>query len=109
MTNQGQAMLFGESEPTPPPPKRKRKLDMVCKADAPFGKSDKSGKYWYERFHADLMKLPERPRELVFDLLLDWPYEHMDGLRKALDRYCRAQVREQSNFQEAMGAYGGQE
>jgi hypothetical protein len=68
-----------------------------------FGETDRSGKYWYERFHADAMKLDVDARETLFRVILDWPYERMDSFRVLLDRFSRAGVGEQQNFTEAMG------
>lgn len=104
-----QASLFGKTEvpggghsPAPRTAKPRRN-GMVRKPEVPFGKPDRSGKYWYERFHADLQKLPEDAREQVLEMVLFWPYDRMDATRKMLDRYCKAHVREQDNFHEAMG------
>jgi hypothetical protein len=76
---------------------------IVRKPNVVFGEPDKRGKYWYERFHAELQAIPEEPRKIALNMILFSDYDRIDAVRKILDRYCRAHVREQDNFREAMG------
>ena len=80
-----------------------RHAGLVRTPAAPYGKPDRSGKYWYERFHDDLQSIPVDAREKILEIILCWPSAHRDAARKILDRYCRAQIMEQDNFCEAMG------
>lgn len=71
---------------------------------APFGHRDKSGKYWHERFDADLQEnLVGDEREVMLEILLDWPAKRSDCLRLLLNRWFQAQPLERDNFAESMG------
>lgn len=104
-----QATLFGQTENPGggqrPAPRTAKPLrgELVRKPAVPFGAPDKNGRYWYERFHADLQALPELARETVTEMILHWPIDRLEAARRLLDRYCKAHVTEQDNLHEAMG------
>ena len=71
---------------------------------APFGHRDRSGKFWFERFAADLEEqLTSDEREVLLEILLDWPAKRSDSLRLLLNRWVAAQPLERDNFAESMG------
>lgn len=107
-----QASLFGNMEnpggghsPAPRPPKTKprRNTEQVREPVVPFGDTDRSGRYWYQRFLSDLNELPEGPRQAVATLILDTPGKQLQAARCLLDRYCRANPGMQDNVHEAVG------
>lgn len=70
----------------------------------PFGNRDRSGKFWYERFAADLEEqLTSDEREVLLEITLDWPAKRSDCLRLLLNRWFQAQPLERDNFAESMG------
>ena len=98
-----QAALFSIPEPrTPPEPKRIAPVQSR-KPEVPFGSPDKSGRFWYERFHDELRDLPEEQRLTLLEMLLEWPSERTDRVRILLDRWAKAQGLARDNFAEAYG------
>jgi hypothetical protein len=71
--------------------------------EEPFGKPDRQGQYWYQRFGDDVQALPAETRDLVCEMTLLWPYKRLDAVRRLLDRYCKAHIAERDNWHEAMG------
>jgi hypothetical protein len=70
---------------------------------APFGVPDKSGRRFWERLRDEVESLPDGTREAALVVLLSWPGDRRDALRKILDRFARAEELERDNFREAMG------
>jgi hypothetical protein len=69
---------------------------------APCG-LDRSGKYWHQRFHADILALDDEARDVILEALQYWPYDRVDSLRILLARFCSASVNEQQSYLEALG------
>lgn len=64
----------------------------------------KRGKYWHERFESDLNEaLPPEAREILLEILLDWPAPRVEAMRGLLNRWFQAQPLERDNFAESVG------
>jgi len=104
-----QPSLFGSADPVavdePSPPHRPRLHDcaIVREPACPYGKPDRKGRYWYQRFHADLEKLPAKERAALQEMIFLWPWERLATASKLLNRYRSASEAERDNLWEAMG------
>lgn len=97
-----QAALFD----IPVTPKAKREPVRIERRQVavPFGHKDRSGKYWYERFEADLREnLTSDERDVLLEILLEWPAIRVDAIRCLLNRWAQAQPLERDNFAESLG------
>lgn len=83
-------------------PKDKIKLKNRSVA-VPYGKQDRSGKYWYEKYRDDINGLHEESKEIALKLILDLPYERFNEVRLLIERWHKANPLEQDNFRESIG------
>ena len=97
-----QSELFAIPKAIPEPPPKPRTCAMVSTPTMALGEVDKKGRYWYERFHADFLKLPRADRETFTALVLDTPKVRVDEFRKLLNRYWNA-GHVADSFDESMG------
>jgi len=91
-----QGSLFGDEGATP--------IEIKARhVGAPHGHKDKSGRYWYQRMAEDVEALPDGVREACLVMLLVWPADRLEAVRKIINRWNRAQHLERDNFSEHMG------
>lgn len=98
-----QAAMFAIPEPQTPQAPKRTAPTPTRKPAVPFGSPDKSGRFWYERYHDELRDLPEEQRLTLLEMLLEWPSERTDRVRVLLDRWTKANGLERDNFMEAYG------
>lgn len=92
----------GNTRPAPPHKSQPRRT-ALRPVGSPFGKPDRRGQYWYQKFHKEVEEAPEAVRKVLLHCILEWPYQNTDTLMRLLNKYHRAQIREQDNYVEALG------
>jgi len=70
---------------------------------AQFGEPDKRGKRFWERLRDKVHAMRDGRREAALVVLLSWPADDREALRKVLNDFAKAQELERDNFVEAMG------
>lgn len=83
--------------------RRRAAVGRWSRLSEPFGKPDRKGKYWYERWLEDVSDLPEDDRSLLLEMCIEWPVTRHDNFRHLIDRWIRAQPLERDNVAQAMG------
>ena len=68
-----------------------------------FGEPDRKGKRFWERLRDKVHGMKDGKREAALVVLLSWPAEDREALRKILNDHAKAQPLERDNFSEAMG------
>lgn len=86
-----------------PVPKARAGAVPLGTVAVPFGRPDRRGLFWYQRFHKDLQELGGEERAVLYEILTAWPGERMEECRLLLNRWCQAQPLERDNWLEAVG------
>lgn len=69
----------------------------------PFGPVDKKGRRFWQSLRDEVAEMRDGKREAALVVLLSWPAEDRERLRKALNAHAKASTMERDNFAEGMG------